>query len=134
MLKKEITYYDFDENKRTETHYFGLSKSELTETHLTTAGGLDTFIKRVAEEQDGKKIVGFFKELVLKSYGIKSDDGKRFEKSPEISKAFSETNAYDELFMELATNADAASEFIIGICPKDMQDEIRKQNAAALSK
>lgn len=125
MLKKVITYTDYDGNERTETHYFNLSKAEMLDMELFTAGGYSNMLQRVIEEQDQIEIVKIFKELVLKSYGIKSDDGKRFMKSEEITKAFTETEAFTELYMELATDSDAAAAFANGIMPKDIQDDLK---------
>lgn len=117
MLKKSITYTDYNGNKRTENFYFNLSKAEIMEMELSTSGGLAESIQRIVDAQDSPAIVKTFKDLVLKAYGIKSDDGKRFIKSDEIATAFSQTEAYSQLFMELATDADKAAEFINGIVP-----------------
>ena len=127
MLKKVITYTDYDGNERTETHYFNLSKAEMLDMELFTVGGYSNMLQRVIEEQDQIEIVKIFKELVLKSYGIKSDDGKRFMKSEEITKAFTETEAFTELYMELATDSEAAAAFANGIMPKDIQAEVREK-------
>lgn len=118
MLKKEITYFDFDGNSRTENFYFNLTKAECMEMELGTSGGMQQMIEKIISEQDNKKIVEVFKEIILRSYGEKSPDGKHFYKSPEISAAFASTEAYSELFVELATNADAASKFISGVVPQ----------------
>lgn len=120
MLKKTITYTDYNDNERTEDFYFNLSKAELTEMELSTAGGLAEMIQRIVSTQDAPKIVKVFKDLVLAAYGEKSADGKRFIKTEEIREAFSQTEAYSELFMELATDADAAAAFVNGIVPKDL--------------
>lgn len=117
MLKKTLTYTDYDNNERTEDFYFNLTKAELTEMELSTSGGLETRIRKIIATQDIPEIVVIFKELILKSYGEKSPDGKRFIKSKEISEAFSQTEAYSDLFMKLATDADAAADFVNGITP-----------------
>lgn len=127
MLKKVITYTDYDGNERTETHYFNLSKAEMLDMELFTAGGYSNMLQRVIEEKNQIEIVKIFKELVLKSYGIKSEDGKRFMKSEEITKAFTETEAFTELYMELATDSEAAAAFANGIMPKDIQAEVREK-------
>lgn len=119
MLKRTMTYTDYDGNQRTEDFYFNLTKAEILEMDISATGGLDKWISRIVAEQDGAKIVGIFKEIILKAYGEKSLDGKRFIKSPEISEAFSQTEAYSDLFIELATNAEKAAEFINGIVPGD---------------
>lgn len=119
MLKKTITYTDYNGSPRTEDFYFNLSKAESMEMEMSTTGGLSEMIRRIVAAQDTPAIIKIFKELILKAYGEKSPDGKRFIKSEEISKAFSETEAYSILFMELATDADAAAKFVNGIVPND---------------
>lgn len=121
MLKKTITYTDYNGSERTEDFYFNLSKAEVMEMEMSTSGGLAEMITRIVAAQDAPAIIKIFKELVLKAYGEKSPDGKRFIKSEDIATAFSQTEAYSQLFMELATDADAAAAFVNGIVPKDMQ-------------
>lgn len=118
MLKKTFTYTDYNGVERTETHYFNLSKAELVDMEATTPGSLSEKLKRIVDGADGPEIMKFFKELIFKSYGIKSDDGRRFMKSAEISEAFSQTEAYVQLYMELVTNPEAAADFANGIIPK----------------
>ena len=117
MLKKTITYTDYNGITRTEDFYFNLTKAEIMEMQLGTNGGLDVMIKKIIDSQDAPSIIKIFKELILKAYGEKSDDGKRFVKSKEISEGFAQTEAYSQLFMELATDTDAASKFVNGIVP-----------------
>lgn len=117
MIKKTMTYTDYDGNQRTEDFYFNLTKAEVAEMEMSTAGGLDKMINRIIAEQDGKRIIELFKDLVLRSYGKKSDDGRRFIKSQELRDDFAQTEAYSDLFMELATDADAAAKFVNGIVP-----------------
>lgn len=117
MLKKTITYTDYDGNQRTEDFYFNLNKAELTQMELSHDGGLVKTINKIVATQDAKRIVEIFKDLILKAYGEKSPDGKRFIKSSELQDGFAQTEAYSELFMELATNADAAASFVNGITP-----------------
>lgn len=119
MLKKSITYTDYNGNERTEDFLFNLSKAEIMEMELSTTGGLAELIQKIVKEQDAPAIIKIFKDLVLKAYGEKSPDGKRFIKSDELALAFSQTEAYSNLFMELATDADAAAEFVNGIIPAD---------------
>lgn len=123
MVKKTITYTDYNNVERTEDFYFNLSKAECAEMQLTTEGGLSEKLKAISDAKDQAGIFKFFKELLLKSYGIKSPDGKRFEKSEEISKAFSETEAYSEMFMELGSDDVKAAAFIKGILPKIEQPD-----------
>ena len=119
MLKKTITYTDYNGVERTEDFWFNLSKAEIMEMEMSTTGGLTETIQKVVQTQDAPAIIKIFKNLVLKAYGEKSPDGKRFIKSDELALAFSQTEAYSNLFMELATDADAAAKFINGIIPAD---------------
>lgn len=132
MLKKTISYEDYNGNKRTEDFYFNLTKAELIEMNYSVNGGIDAYLSRIINEQDTKKIMEIFKDLVLKSFGIKSDDGKRFIKNDQIREEFSQTEAYSELFMELASDADAAVAFVNGIIPKNIRDEVQKESFKAL--
>lgn len=120
MLKKTIKYTDYDGNEREEDFYFNLNKAEITEMELSKQGGLSEFIKRIVAAQDAPSLVELFKELICKSYGEKSLDGKRFVKSKELTEAFIQTEAYAELFVELASNAEEATNFVNGIMPKNM--------------
>lgn len=127
MLKKKITYTDYNGVQRTEDFYFNLSKAELMEMELGTTGGFAEKMKTIVGSNDGPTIMRVFKEILLKAYGEKSEDGKRFMKSPEISAAFEQTEAYSQIFMELITDADKSSEFIIAIMPKDVQEDAQKE-------
>lgn len=126
MYKKTIKYRDYNGVERTEDFYFNLTRAELIEMNFSAEGGLDAYITKIIQAQDGKEIIGILKTLISKSYGEKSLDGKYFNKSEEISKAFTSTEAYDILFMELATSADAISEFINSIIPGSLKEEIEK--------
>ena len=117
MLKKTITYTDYNEITHTETYYFNVSKAECMEMEMSTSGGLTEMINKIIETQDVPAIIKIFKDLILKAYGVKSPDGKRFIKSEELSTAFAQTEAYSVLFMELATNAEEAAAFVNGIMP-----------------
>lgn len=121
MLEKVIKYTDFKGNKREETFTFNLTPAEVMELELGTTGGLAESIQSIIEAQDAPSIIKTFKEIILKSYGKISADGREFMKSEEISKSFSQTNAYSKLFMELSTDDKAAAAFINGIVPEDMQ-------------
>ena len=123
MLKKTITYEDYNGTERTEDFYFNLTKAELMEMEMSTSGGLAEMIQNIVKAQDAPSIIKIFKDLILKAYGEKSPDGKRFIKVNDagvpLSLAFSQTEAYSQLFMELATDADAASKFVNGIVPAE---------------
>lgn len=122
MFKKVVTYTDYNDVQRTETFFFNLTKAEVLEMELGTVGGLSAMIQGVIDAKDTPALIKIFKELVLKAYGEKSADGKRFIKSPELSEAFSQTEAYSEIFMELATNDEAASAFVKGITPQGLEN------------
>lgn len=119
MLRKVIEYKDFNGTLRKEAFWFHLMESEIAEMELSTTGGFTEALTKIVEAQDTPAIIKQFKGIILKAYGKKSPDGRRFEKSEELSREFSQTNAYSTLFMELATNEAAASEFINGIVPDD---------------
>lgn len=116
-----MTYTDYNGETRKEDFYFNMTRAEVTEMELSIEGGLSDMIKRVTEAKDVPTIMKIFKDLVLKAYGQKSPDGKRFIKSKELSEEFAQTEAYSDLFMELATNATAAAAFVNGIMPQDIQ-------------
>lgn len=126
MLKKTITYNDYNGSELTEDFLFNLSKAEVLEMEMATPGGFSEMIQRVISTQNTPELIKIFKELILKSYGEKSADGKRFVKSPELSEAFSQTEAFSNLFMELATNADEAAAFVNGIMPSDFAKQAKK--------
>ena len=119
MIKKTITFEDYNGVSRTEDFYFNLSKAEIAEMELSTTGGMAEMIQRIISAQDTPEIIRVFKNLILRSYGIKSADGRRFIKSPEISREFTETEAYSKLFIELASDAEAAAAFVNGVMPAD---------------
>ena len=123
MIKKTITYKDYNQVERTESFYLNLSKAEVMEMEMSTAGGMAETIQKIVDAKDAPAIIRVFKDLVLKSYGVKSDDGRRFIKSKELSDEFSQTEAYSQIFMELATDADEAAKFVNGIIPADLSQK-----------
>ena len=123
MIKKTIEYVDYNGENRKEEFYFNLSKAEVMEMEMSKNGGLSEYIQRIVKSSDNAAIIALFKEIICKSYGEKSLDGKRFIKNKELTDAFVQTEAYSELFMELATNADEAAAFVNGIIPKNMNIE-----------
>ena len=122
MLKKTVTYTDYNGVERKEDFYFNLTTAELMEMEMSTSGGFVEMINKIVAAQDAPTIIKIFKDLVLKAYGEKTPDGKRFMKSEEISTAFSQTEAYSIIFMELATDAEAAADFVNGITPNTNKD------------
>lgn len=134
MITKTIKYTDYNGVEREEKFLFNLSKAELMEMQLGTSGGLSETIQQIINTKDTPAIIKIFKDLLLKSYGEKSADGKRFmkvdEKGNPLSIGFSQTEAYSQLFMELATDDQKAIEFINGIIPSDL--EVSKEDAIKL--
>lgn len=127
MLKKTITYTDYDGNERTEDFYFNLSRAEVIEMETSVQGGFQKKIERIVSAQDNSEIIPIFKDIILRSYGEKSDDGRRFIKSKELSRDFSQTEAFSELFMELATDDVAGAAFVNGIMPKEYTENTSVQ-------
>lgn len=124
MLKKRITYEDFNGEEVTEEFYFNLSKAELVELELSRPGGMQEHLQKIVESEDGKAIITEFKELILMSYGQRSEDGKRFVKTQAMRDDFASTEAYSQLFFELCTDAEKAAEFVNGIIPTGLADEV----------
>lgn len=132
MFKKTITYEDYNGIERTEDFYFHLSKAELAEMELSKNGGMKEYLEKIIAAKDNEQIIKLFKGLVFKAYGEKSEDGRRFIKSEEISRAFSQTEAYSDLFMELATDTDSAIAFVNGIMPKGLDKEVTREDVESM--
>lgn len=126
MYSKTIKYTDYNGVEREEEFLFNLSKAELMEMQLSAEGGLENNIKSIIQTRDTKKIIELFKKIIIDSYGIKSADGIRFVKTPELRNDFMQSEAYSELFMELAMDDKAAAEFVNGILPKGLTSEVSK--------
>ena len=124
MLKKIIKFHDLDGNELTEEFYFNLTKAEIAEMELSKNGGFSTMLNDIVAAQDGEMIVATFKEIITKSVGRRSEDGRRFIKTQEITDDFVQTEAYSELFMELATDAEAGSNFVKAVMPADIAAKI----------
>ena len=120
MLKKTVTYVDYNGMERTEDFYFNLTKAEVAEMELSVQGGFSKMLEEIVASKDNVQIVNLFKQMVLKSYGEKSPDGRRFMKSEEITQAFAQTEAYSEIFMELALDEKKAADFVNGIMPANL--------------
>ena len=133
MVVEKIKYTDFNGIEREEEFMFNLTEAEITEMELTTDGGLSDSIKKIIAAQDTPQIIKVFKMLLLKSYGEKSADGRRFVKSEELSKEFTQTNAYSQLFMKLATDDKAAVAFINGIIPESMRERVAENDSELAS-
>lgn len=129
MLKKTIQYTDFNNEEVSEDFFFHLSQAELVELELSHKGGLSESLQKIIAAEDGKAIMTEFKNIILKSYGKRSEDGKRFIKNQELRDEFESSEAYSVLFMELVTDADKASEFVNGIVPKGLAEQAAKLSA-----
>lgn len=129
MLKHTMTYTDFNDEKVTETLYFNLSKPELLEYEADYEGGIEKVLQNIIDAQDKKTLILEFKKIILLSYGVKTPDGKRFIKTDEDRIAFEQTAAYQQLFMDLATDDKLAAEFVNGVIPKDLREEVEKAKA-----
>lgn len=128
MIKETITYTDYNGVERKEDFYFNLTKAEIMEMEMSTQGGLAEMIQRIVAAQDQPAIIKIFKDLIIKAYGVKSSDGKRFIKNEDVVNDFVQTEAYSQMFMKLATDADAAAKFVNGIVPADMAKQMSAQN------
>lgn len=132
MIKETITYEDYNGVLRTEDHYFNLTEAELTEMEMSINGGFTEMIQRIVAAQDMPAIIKIFKDLIVKSYGQKSLDGKMFIKIDDngrrLADDFVQTGAYSQLFMKLATDADAAAKFINGIMPAKLAEKVKNAN------
>lgn len=118
MLTKSITYTDYNGEQRTETFYFNLTKAELAELNLSTEGGLQNVLQKIIDSKNVPEITKWFKKIIVMAYGEKSPDGRRFIKNRELTEEFLQTEAYSELFMELLSNDESASDFVNGIVPR----------------
>ena len=127
MLKRSITYEDFNGVEQTDVCYFNISKPEIVDLETKYEGGLKGMLERVIEAKDFRTILKEFKEIILLSYGVKSEDGKRFIKTQEMRDAFEQSEAYNVLFMELINDDDVAAEFLKGALPKDLSEGITQQ-------
>ena len=125
MYKIREKYEDYDGNERVEEFYFNLTKAEITDMELTTEGGMSAMLNRIIAAKDTSKLIAVFKDLILRSYGQKSPDGRRFIKSDELTKEFTETPAYSQIYLRLATDDKAATEFVNNVIPKDLQREVK---------
>jgi hypothetical protein len=127
VLKKDITFQDLEGNTVTETHYFNLSKADLIELQLSKQGGFEEWLKRVIRAEDGKALVRELKDIILMAYGKRSEDGTRFIKNPQLRAEFADTEAFSELFSEIALDSDKASEFINAVMPRELVEQTRDQ-------
>jgi hypothetical protein len=132
MLKKQITYTNFNDEQVTETHFFHLSKADIIEMQVSEKGGLDVVLQRAIDSGDNSRVLTVFKDLIRKAYGRKTDDG-RFLKDKDATEEFLSGEAYSEILMQMMTDPGFAIEFANGIVPKDLEATANRINAAAAS-
>ncbi|WP_300899401.1 hypothetical protein [Turicimonas muris] len=118
MFKDTVTYEDYNGNMRTETLYFNLSRAEVIQMEMSVNGGLGSFLENIVKSEDMPAIVEQFTKIIKMSYGVKSDDGKRFIKSDEISETFVQSEAFSEFFIKIISDENYAAKFVNGIMPK----------------
>ena len=126
MLKETITYIDFNDQERTEDFYFNLTRTELIRMEMSKSGSLTGLLTKITKANDMPDIFEAMEMLILKAYGEKSVDGRRIDKSEEISRNFMNCPAYDKLFEKLTTDANYAYKFLIGLLPKDLAEQASK--------
>lgn len=134
MLKKTVTYTDFNGVERTEDYLFHFNKAEIAEMELSENGGYSELLKKIVASKDTPSIIRYFKKLVLDAYGVKSEDGRSFRKSKELRDAFEQSEPYSIIFMELATDDKAAAAFVNGVFPADMTEKVQSIAPAARKK
>ena len=127
MLKRPITYTDFDGNEITEDFYFNLSASDIVNLDAKYEGGLEGAIKRIAAAEDKTAMIMEMEKVILASYGERSEDGKRFRKSDELSSDFRYHAAYDVLFFEIISDENKMVEFITQVIPKALLEKLPKE-------
>lgn len=133
MLKKRIKYTDYNGVEKEKDFFFNLKKSELVDLAYKTPGGFINYINKITEANDESALWKAFRDVVVMSYGEKSDDGERFIKTPELAAAFEQTEAFSELIMELIEQDGAAESFINSVMPKDISEQAKNQNHPALN-
>lgn len=133
MLKKTVEYTDYNGNVRKEDFFFNLTKAELAEMNFSVSGGMERMLTDIIAAQDMPKIAAAFKEILMKSYGEKSADGRRFVKSEELSKAFSQTEAYSKIYMELLSDESGttAADFVNGVFPTELANAVKAETLPA---
>lgn len=129
MIKKTVTYTDYNGKERTEDFYFDLSEDRIIELSFSKDGGIEEFIQRIIQEKDQQEMIKLFRDFLELTYGEKSDDGKYFVQNEQVFAKFKATKAYSKIFMELAFNSDAAAEFINKVIPAEIAEKIAKYRA-----
>lgn len=127
MLKRKIKYTDFDDVEQEEEFYFNISKPELIELEVEHPRGFSAWMEEVMKAKDNKTLMEQFKRIILLAYGEKTPDGKNFVKNQELKDKFQSSAAYISLYTELATDDSAAADFLLGVLPRDLTEESKKQ-------
>jgi hypothetical protein len=117
MLKKTVTFEDLDGNEVTEDFYFHLSKADIIEMEASEQGGMAQHLAAMIATNDNGQILSAVKLILERTVGRRSEDGRRFERSKEITEAFMQSDAYSVVFMDLVTDAAKAAEFFKGVIP-----------------
>lgn len=130
MLTKKITYTDYNGVERTEEFHFNLSKAEIMSMEMSVEGGMSSVLQNAVQSMNQTALFSAFKELVLRSYGVKSADGKRFIKNDELREEFEQSEPFSIIFMELMTDEKAASDFVNAIIPKDLAAKVQASAAS----
>lgn len=128
MMKKTVTYTDYNGVEKTETFYFGLTESELVKMQMSEYGQMQDRLRNISSSKDAAKIMDQFADLLRLSYGVKTPDGRFVKKrnGELLFDEFESSAAYDAIFMELCTSTDAVVEFAKGILPDNMKAEAEK--------
>ena len=126
MIKKTVTYTDYNGEQRTETFYFHYTEAEILDMEMSEEGSFADRIQRIIDAKDKTALMKLIKKFVIDAYGVKSEDGKRFMKNDELKTAFLECPAYSDIFMEMVTNDEIAAEFVNGVIPSTMKDRVAK--------
>ena len=126
MIKKTVTYTDYNGEQRTETFYFHYTEAEILDMEMSEEGSFADRIQRIIDAKDKTALMKLIKKFVIDAYGVKSEDGKRFMKNDELKTAFLECPAYSDIFMEMVTNDEIAADFVNGVIPSTMKDRVAK--------
>lgn len=129
MIKKTVTYTDYNGEERTESFYFHYTEAEILDMEMSEEGSFADRIQRIIDAKDKTALMKLIKKFVIDAYGVKSEDGKRFMKNDDLKTAFVECPAYSDIFMEMVTNDEVAAEFVNGVIPNTMKDRVAKLSA-----
>ena len=127
MIKKTVKYVDFNGVDKSEDLYFNLTKTELNNLNFKHHGTYSDQLKAIVDNKDVKLVTELFAEIIQRGYGIKSEDGRNFRKSPEILYDFTTSAVYDALMTELLENADEAANLFVGMLPSDLQGQVKDE-------